>query len=138
MAKRQSKQSGKTGSSENGVILVVGASNNPTKYGYKIMQNLKSRGITAVPINPNEKEILGVKAYKSITEFVSKNKKTKILLVDIVVRPKITPKILEEVKKLKIGLVWIQPGAESTGAIEFCKRNKIGAIHRTCIMANYC
>ena len=33
-------------------IAVVGASNNPEKYGHKIVLNLKGKGYTVLPVNP--------------------------------------------------------------------------------------
>jgi hypothetical protein len=41
---------------------------------------------------------------------------------------------LEEVKTLEIKNVWLQPGAQSDKAIQFCKENTIECIHDACIM----
>jgi len=118
-------------------ILIVGASNNPEKYGHKILDNLLLRGFNAVPINPNEKEILSVKAYPNILEFTKSNPKTKIEWIDFVVPPEITTKVLEEVKKLGLEKVWLQPGSEGIEAIKFCEENKIKCVHHKCIMVDY-
>jgi hypothetical protein len=82
-----------------------------------------------IPINPTEKEILGERVYPTLSE--SKNK---IDVVIFVTQPKTTEKILEEVKILGIKNVWLQPGAQSNTAIEFCKKNTIECIHDACIM----
>jgi len=118
-------------------ILIVGASANLTKYGHIILDTLHKRGFNAVPINQRENEILGVKAYPSISDFVKANPKNKIDWVDFVVPPEVVQEVLFEVKKLKLKNVWLQPGSESNTAIEFCKDNGIACMHHKCIMNEY-
>ena len=115
-------------------ILVVGASANPQKYGRIILANLISRGFDAVPINPKEKKILEKKVYTSISEYVKHNPNKKIEFVDLVLQPEITLKVLEEISKLGIRKVWLQPGSESEEAIEFCKENGIKCVSNMCVM----
>lgn len=114
---------------KNFLYAVVGASNNPEKYGYRVFKDLLDAGYKVIPINPTEKEILRVKVYPTLSQ-VKKN----IGVVIFVTQPIITEKVLEEVKKLGIKNVWLQPGAQSDWAIEFCKRNNIECIHDACIM----
>lgn len=49
-------------------VAVIGASQDPQKVGYAILNNLLKFGYKGIiyPINPKKDEILGVKAYKSI------------------------------------------------------------------------
>lgn len=51
-------------------IAIVGASGNPGKAGYVILQNLlrKRYPQKVYPVNPGEKEILGLKSYGSLSE----------------------------------------------------------------------
>jgi acetyl coenzyme A synthetase (ADP forming)-like protein len=51
-------------------IAVVGASNEDGKIGNSVMKNLTNGGYTGeiYPINPKADEVLGIKAYKSISE----------------------------------------------------------------------
>ena len=119
------------------IILVVGASNNPKKFGYKIVKNLKEKGFNVIPINPNEKEILGLAVYSSISEFVKVNPSKKINWVDIVVPPKIALKVLQEINTLGLTNIWFQPGSESIEAINFCEQNNINCAHHACIMKDF-
>ncbi|MEI6673472.1 MAG: CoA-binding protein [bacterium] len=82
-----------------------------------------------MPINPNEEKILGKKCYPTLSEV---NKKIDVVI--FVTQPKITEKILEEVKILGIKNTWLQPGSQSIKAIEFCKKNNIECTHDACIM----
>ena len=115
---------------------IIGASNNEEKYGNKILKDLLNKKFNLIPINPKEKEILGLNCYATLSEFYeNKNKENKSIdVVIFVVPPKITEKILFEVKKLNINKVWMQPGSESEKAINFCKENNLEIIYNSCIM----
>lgn len=51
-------------------IAVIGASTNPEKIGYKVVENLKNCGYQnpVYPINPDAEEILGYKCYPNIKD----------------------------------------------------------------------
>ncbi len=44
-----------------------------------------------------------------------------------------TEKIVEEAKSLGINHIWMQTGAETKKAIEFCEENNINVVHNECI-----
>ena len=111
------------------VFAVVGVSRNPSKYGYQVFKNLLMRNKKVFPINPNADFIDGIKVYRSIKELPEIP-----FGVHFIVPPKITEKVLEDVKKMGINYVWMQPGSESEKAIEFCRENNINAIFYRCIL----
>lgn len=111
------------------IFAVVGASREKKKYGYKIYEVILNAGCKVYPVNPNTKEIDGNKCYASLS---SLPKKPDVVIA--VVPPKITEKIVEEVAKLKIKKVWMQPGSESEKAIELCKKNRIEVIAKMCFV----
>jgi acetate---CoA ligase (ADP-forming) len=51
-------------------IALVGATNNPEKMNYQVLKNLVDLGFKGeiFPVNPREKEILGLKAYRNLSE----------------------------------------------------------------------
>lgn len=111
------------------IYAVVGASNNETKFGYKVMDDLNSKHFKVIPINPHEERILGYKTYPTLSDVP-----LRVDFVVFVVPPKVTEKVLLEVKELRIKKVWMQPGSESDSAIKFCLENGINCIHDACIM----
>lgn len=111
------------------LYAVVGASNNKEKYGYRVFKDLLEGWYRVVPVNPTEQEILGKQVYPALW-----NIPEKIDVVIFVTQPTVTEKVLEEVKKLKIQKVWMQPWAQSDAAIDFCKKNEIECVHDACIM----
>ena len=88
-------------------IAVVGASRNPEKVGYLILENLLESGFKGklFPINPKVDEILGVKTYTSL-EDVGED----IDLAVIVVPGTIVPNVLKECGKKGIGSVIVISG----------------------------
>lgn len=108
---------------------IVGASNNPQKYGHKVLADLQGAGFQVTPINQHETEILGLTVYHKVAEmpFVPD-------IVVFVVLPAVTEKVLEEVEELDIKKVWMQPGSESQKAIDYCNQHDIEHISGACIM----
>jgi len=111
------------------VFAVVGASQNPEKYGYQIYRALKKAEYKVYPVNPNADEILGDKCYPSLSSLPERPE-----VVDVVVPPQVTMKVVEECRRLGIENVWLQPGAESSEVLEFCEKNGIKCIHGLCVM----
>jgi acyl-CoA synthetase (NDP forming) len=72
-------------------IAVIGASNNPAKLGYMLVENLIKQGKKIYPVNPNTDRILNQKVYPTVKE-IPEN----ILLAVIVVPPKFVLDIIED------------------------------------------
>jgi predicted CoA-binding protein len=110
-------------------FAVVGATDNPQKYGNQIVKNLKSRGYEVYPVNPRLKEVEGSRCYPTIADIP-----VKIDVVDFVASPKTTEEILKQCKELKLNRIWLQPGSESEKAIAFCHENNMKVVHSVCVM----
>jgi predicted CoA-binding protein len=110
-------------------FAVVGASRDPQKYGHQVYKDLRNAAYRVYPINPNSNEVLGDKCYQGLESLPIKPD-----VVDIVVPPKITERIVETCKRLGITRVWMQPGSESEAAIKFCKQNGIDVVYGVCVM----
>ena len=110
-------------------FAVVGATDNPQKYGNQIVKNLKSRGYEVYPVNPKLKELDGTRCYDSLA-----NIPVKVDVVDFAVPPRVTEEILKECKDLGLSRIWLQPGSESEAAIAFCHKNSLKVVHGVCVM----
>lgn len=111
------------------VWAVVGASNDPNKYGHRIFQTLRAAGYRVYPVNPKGGEIDGVRVYPTLADLPEKPE-----VVDIVVPPQVTEEIVRQAKALGLTRVWMQPGAESEVAIRYCRENGIQVVHDVCAM----
>ncbi len=108
---------------------VVGATNNPRKYGNKILRDLRRAGYRVYAVNKTEKEIDGQPAYATLADLPEKPE-----VVDMVVPPDQTERVVKQCKALGLTRVWMQPGAESQAAIQYCLDNGIQVIHDACAM----
>lgn len=109
-------------------FAVVGASNNKEKYGYKVMEALLKKTDRVFPVNPKEREILGIVAIKNLFEI-----KEKIDVIVFVVPPTVTLEVLKK-NFLKKSLFWFQPGSFDANVIEFCEKNGIEYENKKCII----
>lgn len=111
------------------VWAIVGASHDPAKFGNKIVLDLHNAGYTVYPINPKEGKIEGLNVYASLADLPEKPD-----VVDIVVPPAVTEKVVRQVKDQGLTRVWMQPGSESEEAIRFCEENGIAVVYNACAM----
>ncbi|MGH9851703.1 MAG: CoA-binding protein [Blastocatellia bacterium] len=86
-------------------IAVVGLSSNPTRPSYGVARYLQQRGYHIIPVNPNESEVLGEKAYGSLADAPEK-----FDLVDIFRRSEEAGAHIDEAIRLGAKAVWLQEG----------------------------
>ena len=110
-------------------FAVVGSFRNESKFAYKILIDLMKKGHEVFPVNPHMSEVDGKTCYETISDIPYS-----VDVVNIVTPPAVTEDILKECLRKGIKRVWLQPGAESKGAITFCKQNGIDVIHGLCVM----
>lgn len=111
------------------IIAVVGASNNKEKYGYKIYKDLKEAGYKVYPVSLREEEIQGDRAYQNLKSLPERPD-----VVDVVTPPQATEKVVDEAADQNVGIIWMQPGAESDVAIARAKKRGLEVIHNMCII----
>ena len=110
-------------------IALVGASNNPKKYGNKILLDLLEKGHIVYPINKNESQIEGLKSYKNVSDLPSLPS-----IINFVVPPNEGIEVTKDLVKKGYDNFWYQPGAESIEISNFLESNKKNFIDDKCIM----
>ena len=110
-------------------IAVVGASDDPAKYGSRIYRDLKAKGFTVFGVNPNRETVDGDRASASLG-----NLPEPPTIVNLVVPPPSTLRVLEKCKELGLMNVWVQPGAESDEVIDFLDAEGFNYLANACIM----
>lgn len=86
-------------------IAVVGLSPNPDRPAYRIARALQDFGYRIVPVRPKVTEVLGEKAYGSLSEVPDK-----IDLVDVFRAAEHIGPIVEECLRLGLKRLWLQDG----------------------------
>ncbi|MDR3579472.1 MAG: CoA-binding protein [Oryzomonas sp.] len=102
---------------------VIGASNNRSKYGNKILRCYLQHGYRAIPVNPNEKEIEGIACVSAINELPAEVKS-----ISMITPPEVTAQLVPSALEKGIENIWMQPGAEHPEAVAFCRQHKINVI----------
>ncbi|KAI0133021.1 CoA binding domain-containing protein [Xylariales sp. AK1849] len=102
-------------------FAVVGASSNPSKFGYKIFAWYTAHSIAATPINPGSPSIsVGSHSYATKPS-LSALLHPKQTSVSIITPPSATLQVLKEAKELGIPAVWMQPGSFDDEVLEFAR-----------------
>ena len=110
-------------------IAVVGANDDPAKYGSRIYRDLKAKGYTVFPVNPNRDTVDGDPAYDTIEDLPEEP-----TIVNYVVPPPRTRRVLQKAKELGLTNAWVQPGAESPEVVEYLDREGFDHVVDACIM----
>src|SRR5258706_12733308 len=92
-------------------IAMVGASGDPEKTSHGIMERLQRVGFRVIPVNPRETEILGERAYPSLSDVP-----IPIDIVDVFRRSEDTPAIAAEAVKTAAKAPWLQSGISNEDA----------------------
>ena len=110
------------------VWAVVGASNDPAKYGNRIYLKLRTAGYRVYPVNRRERLIEGDAAYSSLLDLPEQP-----AVVNMVVPPQEAPAIVQQAKAAGAQAVWFQPGAENAAAIRWAQDHGMDVIE-SCIL----
>lgn len=110
-------------------IAIVGASNDRRKYGHIIVQDLKQKGFTVLPVNPSETEVAGLPAFAKVADIPGD-----VHLVNFVVPPEIAAAVLDELDPQQTPVVWFQPGAFDRSVVDAARARFPEVIAGPCIM----
>jgi predicted CoA-binding protein len=109
-------------------IAVVGASSNPERPSNGIMRKLKSVGYRVIPVNPNETEVLGERAYPSLLDIHEP-----IDIVDVFRRPEYTPAIADDAVKVGAKALWLQSGVSNEDSAARATAGGLVVVMNACI-----
>jgi hypothetical protein len=113
------------------VWAVVGASQDPAKYGNRVFHSLRDAGYTVYPVNSKGGELDGSVVYPTLADLPQSPE-----VIDLVVPPPVTEEIVKEALELGLRRVWMQPGAESQKAVDYCQEHGIEVVHHACAMVH--
>jgi predicted CoA-binding protein len=112
------------------VVAVIGASSDRRKFGNRAVRAYLEQGYRVVPINPHEREIEGLQAYRSVLDVPGP-----IDMASFYVPPEIGEEVIAEVAAKHIPEVWLNPGAESDELVARAKALSIQPVVACSIVA---
>lgn len=108
---------------------VVGASPDQSKFGNRILRDLRDAGYQVIPVNPYHQEVEGETCYPSVSLIPDKPQ-----VVDVVVPPHLAQGVLEDCLTAGVTRVWFQPGAENEAAIHWGQSQGLQIVWDACAM----
>jgi predicted CoA-binding protein len=111
---------------------VVGASSNPERSSHGIMAKLLRVGYRVFPVNPQETEVLGQRAYPSLAAVPEK-----VDLVNVFRRPEHTPAIADEAVAIGAKCLWLQSGIWNEEAAARASAAGLAVVMDECIGVAY-
>lgn len=86
-------------------IAVVGLSSEPSRPSFDVARYMQRHGYQVIPVNPKEAEILGEKAYSSLSDLPEPPE-----VVDVFRRPEHVAGVVEEAIAAGAKAIWLQLG----------------------------
>ncbi|HSG45743.1 MAG TPA: CoA-binding protein [Anaerolineales bacterium] len=111
-------------------IASVGVSSNMKKESYWIVAYLMEQGYMVFPVNPTTDEVLGEKAYTSLSEIPEK-----VDVVQVFRKPEDVPPVVEEAIKIGAKVVWMQEGIVNEEAAQMAREAGLQVVMDTCMRA---
>jgi len=115
------------------VIAVVGLSHKKFRPSYGVAEYMQREGYRIIPVNPNETEVLGEKAYASLEDVPER-----IDIVDIFRRSEFVMPIVETAIRLGVKAIWMQEGVEHHDAAKKAREAGLFVIMDRCILKEHC
>jgi len=114
------------------VIAVVGLSCKKFRPSYGVAEYMQREGYRIIPVNPNETEVLGEKAYARLEDVPEH-----IDIVDIFRRSEFVPPIVEDAIRVGASAVWMQEGVVHEQAAEKARSAGLGVVMDRCILKEH-
>ena len=109
-------------------IAVVGLSDNPERTSHQIAKIMQENGYRIIPVNPTIDEVLGEKAYATLTDIPEK-----VDIINVFRRPEYLPEIAEEAAHTECRIFWAQQGIVNEDAYHYLKERDFEVIMDLCI-----
>jgi uncharacterized protein len=109
-------------------IAMVGASSNPEKPSHGVMKVLQEAGYHVIPVNPNETEVLGEKAYATLSDIPEP-----VDIVDVFRRAESTPPVAAEAVRIGAKVLWLQLGIINEEAAAIAQQGGLQVVMDRCI-----
>jgi predicted CoA-binding protein len=115
-------------------IAVVGLSPKPHRDSFRVAKYMQDHGFRIVPINPNAHEVLGEKAYASLTEAAQHER---IDMVNCFRNSEDIPPIAAEAIAIGAKSLWLQIGVVNDAAAKQATDAGLVVMQNLCLMVEH-
>ena len=120
--------------SECKTIAVVGLSPKTHRDSYRVTKYMQSQGYRIVPVNPNATEVLGERAYASLSEAVQH---ARIDMVNCFRNAEDIPPIAQEAVNIGAKALWLQLGIAHDEACAQAETAGLTVVQDKCLMVEH-
>ena len=113
-------------------IAVVGLSSNPMRASHGVAEYLKNAGYRIIPVNPNETEVFGEKAYARLEDVPEP-----VDIVDVFRRAEEVAAVADSVIRIGAKVLWMQLGIENAEAAERGLAAGLVVVEDSCLMVEH-
>jgi len=113
-------------------IAVVGLSSQTWRPSYSVSQYMQRTGYRIIPVNPNEREVLGERAYASLDDVPEP-----IEIVDIFRRAEYVPDIVATAIRRQARVIWMQLGVANRAAADRAIAAGLEVVMDRCILVEH-
>jgi len=114
------------------VIAVVGLSSKPHRPSYGVARYMQSAGYRIIPVNPNEREVLGEKCYARLEDI-----SIRVDIVDVFRRSEFVPPLVESAIAIGARAVWLQEGVVHEEAAARARTAGLEVVMDHCILKEH-
>ena len=115
-------------------IAVVGLSPKPHRDSFRVSKYMQDHGFRIVPINPNAPEVLGERAYASLTEAAQHER---IDMVNCFRNSEDIPPIAAEAIAIGAKSLWLQIGVANDDAASQATAAGLVVVQNRCLMVEH-
>jgi len=108
-------------------IAIVGISPKEKRDSNRVARYLMGQGYEIVPVNPGQKEILGIKCYKTLKDIPFP-----VDMVDIFLNPVRVPPVVNQAIVIGVKVIWMQLGIVQNESAEKARKAGIQVVMNKC------
>jgi predicted CoA-binding protein len=113
-------------------IAVVGLSGTRWRPSYGVSEYMQAMGYRIIPVNPNESEVLGEKAYATLDDVP-----VPVDIVDIFRQSQFVPEIVDAAIRIRAKCVWMQEGVVHEEAARKAREAGLDVVMDRCILKDH-
>jgi uncharacterized protein len=113
-------------------IAVVGLSGRHFRASYGVAEYMQSAGYRIIPVNPNEREVLGEKSYARLEDIPER-----VDIVDVFRRPEYVLEIVDAAIRIGARAIWMQEGVAHAEAAERGRGAGLLVVEDCCILKEH-
>lgn len=113
-------------------IAVVGLSSDPMRPSYGVAEYMQHAGYKIIPVNPNEREVLGERVVQRLEDIHEK-----VDIVDVFRRPEFVPAVAESAIAMGAKTLWLQEGVIHEEAAKRAREAGLFVVMDRCILKEH-